>query len=58
MGAGGDSYIGKGNAHPEFQVLQLDEFSDLMFLVHTDDPDEAQAAFERGAEWVRTGHIS
>lgn len=22
------------------------------------DPDEAQAAFERGAEWVRTGHIS
>ncbi len=22
---------------------------------HTDDPTEAQAAFERGAEWVRTG---
>jgi hypothetical protein len=23
----------------------------------TDDPDEAQAAFERGAEWVRTGEM-
>ena len=24
----------------------------------TDDPDEAQAAFERGAEWVRTGEMA
>ena len=24
-------------------------------VLDTDDPDEAQAAFERGAEWVRTG---
>ena len=23
--------------------------------IRTDDPDEAAAAFERGAEWVRTG---
>lgn len=27
----------------------------LVLHLKTDDPDEAQAAFERGAEWVRTG---
>ena len=25
--------------------------------LETDDPAEAQAAFERGAEWVRTGRL-
>ena len=27
-------------------------------FVRTDDPAEAQAAFERGAEWVRTGMMA
>lgn len=26
--------------------------------LQTDDPAEAQAAFDKGAEWVRTGEIS
>jgi len=58
IGAGDDSYVGKGNAHPELQVPQLDGFSDLILLVHTDDPDEAQAAFDKGAEYVRTGEMA
>jgi hypothetical protein len=26
--------------------------------MYTDDPAEAQAAFEHGAEWVRTGEMA
>ncbi len=58
MGAGDNSYVGKGNAHPELQVPQLNRLSKLVSLIHTDDPAEAQAAFERGAEYVRTGTLT
>ena len=27
----------------------------LLLELYTNDPDEAQAAFAKGAEWVRTG---
>jgi hypothetical protein len=38
--------------HPDMEISLLGgEVIDLQ----TDDPAEAQAAFERGAEWVRTG---
>jgi hypothetical protein len=30
-------------------------YGPLITDVETDDPAEAQTAFERGAEWVRTG---
>ena len=36
-------------------VLCRDWYISGQGSVRTDDPDEAQAAFERGAEWVRTG---
>ncbi len=32
--------------------------TDTIPWTRTDDPDEAQAAFERGAEWVRTGEMA
>ena len=39
--------------HPEFRRPQVRWIDGCH--VDTNDPDEAQAAFERGAEWVRTG---
>ena len=47
-----DSHKSWASAHPEFEGWQL---SSLIVNVRTDDPAEAQAAFERGAKWVRTG---
>ena len=42
-------------SHPNMEVNVCSlEIVDLL----TDDPDEAQAAFERGAEWVRTGEMA
>ena len=40
------------DCHPEMQVQRM---SREVVNVITDDPDEAQAAFDKGAEWVRTG---
>ena len=42
--------------HPECSMPWGD--GSTFLLVWTDDPDEAQAAFERGAEWVRTGEMA
>ena len=40
--------------HPEFPLWQV--LADAMLIeLDTDDPDEAKAAFAKGAEWVRTG---
>ena len=38
--------------HPEFPPWQA---RDVAMDILTDDPAEAQAAFERGAKWARTG---
>jgi len=39
-------------SHPDMDVTRCcEEVIDIC----TDDPDEAKAAFKRGAEWVRTG---
>ncbi len=47
-----------GNSIPYHDVditrIQIPPFVNM----GTDDPDEAQAAFERGAEWVRTGEMA
>lgn len=40
--------------HPDWPQELLTVMTRI-FAVATDDPDEAQAAFERGAEYVRTG---
>lgn len=40
--------------HPNWPKELLTVMTSL-FAFTTNDPDEAQAAFERGAEWVRTG---
>ena len=42
--------------HPEIVVPSAWIPSRTQHL--TDDPDEAAAAFERGAEWVRTGEMA
>lgn len=38
--------------HPGFRGVNG---HNLVIELYTDDPAEAKAAFERGAEWVRTG---
>ena len=40
--------------HKEWQRWQCTK---LAMNVLTDDPDEAQAAFDKGAEYVRTGEM-
>ncbi len=41
--------------HPEIVVPSV--WMEGRTKMDTDDPDEAQAAFERGAEYVRTGRM-
>ncbi len=41
--------------HPGY-LMPYGDGSNIL-LLWTSDPAEAQAAFERGAEWVRTGEI-
>ena len=46
----------RDRAHPNCFGATLRAPAPIYLL--TDDPDEAQAAFERGAEWVRTGQMA
>ncbi len=52
--AGLDGGVTANRAHPGYSDCYIDsQFIDLV----TDDPDEAQAAFDKGAEYVRTGKL-
>jgi hypothetical protein len=46
--------MGRIEGHPHSNWLT----GNLGGVLLTDDPAEAQAAFERGAEWVRTGEMA
>ena len=52
--AGTDVGAGSPKVHPGYRAGSRIVRGEVI-LLRTDDPDEAQAAFERGAEWVRTG---
>ena len=49
---------GSWDSHPDHPEVSLPDAECVGGLLDTDDPDEAQAAFERGAEWVRTGEMA
>lgn len=42
--------------HPECKAFTITESACVLEL-DTDDPAEAEAAFERGERWVRTGEL-
>ena len=52
--AGIDGDNNPSDPHSEYLAGQ-GSLASCLLRVETDDPAEAQAAFERGAEWVRTG---
>ncbi len=52
--AGMDGGAGRRAQHPEHRVGH-NRVREAVLTLRTDDPDEAQAAFNKGAEWVRTG---
>jgi hypothetical protein len=52
--AGMDGGTGSPKVHPGYRAGSK-IIHGAVIVLSTDDPDEAQAAFERGAEWVRTG---
>ena len=43
---------------PPSTTIPLWCVGDAAVEMGTDDPDEAQAAFAKGAEWVRTGEMA
>ena len=47
-------------AHEDHREVTVPEWwaSSLIMNLRTDDPDEAQAAFDKGAEYVRTGVVT
>ena len=46
----------RGTVRNPYHDIDITTLRDPMFMdVLTGDPDEAQAAFDKGAEWVRTG---
>ena len=55
-------WVGAGTIIRREKALTLHGFYPWVtkggFELFTDDPDEAQAAFAKGAEWVRTGEMA
>jgi hypothetical protein len=49
---------GSREPHPGHPELFMPGAASVGRVQATDDPDEAQAAFDKGAEWVRTGEMA